>query len=360
MEDLGGLGGLVISLDFELYWGVRDRCTIADYGADILGAREAVPRLLDLFQRYDLACTWATVGFLFFDRREALLAALPAQRPAYADPRLSPYAELARIGPGERADPFRYALSLVRRIAATPRQEIATHTFSHFCCLEPGATPAAFRADLAAARAAAAAEGIGLESIVFPRNQVSRDHLAICREAGLIAYRGTEPSALYRPVPRSQESRLRRAGRLADSYLNLTGAHAARPGCHSGLVDLPASRFLRPWSPRLARLEPLRLERILAAMRRAAAGDRMFHLWFHPHNFGRHQTENLGVLQRIAEEAARLRERHGWQSHTMAGLARRTLARRAAEARSISAPPRSDDRRAPAAPPGRTATAPNA
>ena len=43
-------GGFVISLDFELMWGVRDRRGIADYGANILGARRAVPRLLDLYK----------------------------------------------------------------------------------------------------------------------------------------------------------------------------------------------------------------------------------------------------------------------------------------------------------------------
>jgi len=40
-------GAFVISLDFELLWGVRDKRTIADYGANIRGVRDAVPALLD-------------------------------------------------------------------------------------------------------------------------------------------------------------------------------------------------------------------------------------------------------------------------------------------------------------------------
>ena len=59
-------GALVISLDFELLWGVRDKRTIADYGANILGVRQVVPALLDLFAERNIACTWATVGLLFF------------------------------------------------------------------------------------------------------------------------------------------------------------------------------------------------------------------------------------------------------------------------------------------------------
>ncbi|MHA1528665.1 MAG: hypothetical protein ACTSVG_06570 [Alphaproteobacteria bacterium] len=163
-------GGFVISLDFELMWGVRDKRTIANYGANILGARQAVPRLLELFARHRLGCTWATVGMLFFEDRAALRAALPELRPGYAARNLSPYDDLDRIGETERDDPYHFALSLIRQIAATPGQEVATHTFSHFYCLEPGQTVAEFGADLAAARTAAKAIGITLESIVFPRN----------------------------------------------------------------------------------------------------------------------------------------------------------------------------------------------
>jgi Kef-type K+ transport system membrane component KefB len=58
-------GTFVISLDFELLWGVRDKRTVTDYGANIRGVRDVVPALLDLFAERDIACTWATVGLLF-------------------------------------------------------------------------------------------------------------------------------------------------------------------------------------------------------------------------------------------------------------------------------------------------------
>src|SRR5262245_45875552 len=38
-------GAFVISLDFELLWGVRDRRTAADYGMNIRGVRDVVPAL---------------------------------------------------------------------------------------------------------------------------------------------------------------------------------------------------------------------------------------------------------------------------------------------------------------------------
>lgn len=39
-------GQFVTSLDFELLWGVRDYAGKRAYGQNVLGAREAVPRIL--------------------------------------------------------------------------------------------------------------------------------------------------------------------------------------------------------------------------------------------------------------------------------------------------------------------------
>jgi len=319
-------GGFVISLDFELMWGVRDNKTIANYGANILGVRQAVPRLLELFARHRLGCTWATVGMLFFEHRTALLAALPDLRPDYTEPDLSPYDDLDRLGETERDDPYHFGLSLIRQIAAAPGQEIATHTFSHFYCLEPGQTVAEFRADLAAAIDAARAIGIMLESIVFPRNQFNADYLGACCEAGLIACRGQERSRIYAAEGHNQETLLKRGTRLMDAYVNLTGTHGTQPVAQDGVVDVTSSRFLRPWSRKLAAFEPLRLNRVLTAMQRAAARDKVFHLWFHPHNFGVDQDQNFAAMEQIAAEATRLRDRHDWPSLTMAEVARLALA----------------------------------
>ena len=79
-------GAFVLSLDFELHWGVRDhQAAEGPYRAALLGAREAVERTLDLFAAYDVAATWATVGFLFARSRGELEAASPAERPTYVD-----------------------------------------------------------------------------------------------------------------------------------------------------------------------------------------------------------------------------------------------------------------------------------
>ena len=311
-------GRFVISFDFELFWGVRDTTTLARYGRNILGVRDAVPRLLDLFEAYGVRSTWGTVGFLFFDDKDDLLAHLPHVRPRYADPRLSPYPAIAEIGANERSDPYHFGLSLIRRILSCPGQEIGTHTFCHYYCLEPGQDESAFRADLEAAKRAALRLGITLRSITFPRHQIH--YLRTCREAGLIAFRGQPRVWMHDPNQRRMPAR--RALRLADTYLAISGHNARRAApAAGGMIDVPASRFLRPFVPRRRSLEGLRFRRVARGMRQAAAAGAIYHLWWHPHNFGAHLEDNLAMLRRILDLFRELALEHGMQANTMAEIA---------------------------------------
>src|SRR4029077_11278699 len=112
-------GALVISLDFELHWGVRDKLSVAAYRENLLGARDAVPAMLDVFSEFDVHATWAPVGLLFCEGRREMLDRLPVRRPAYVRRELSPYEALDGVGEDERRDPFHFAPSLIRRIAGT-------------------------------------------------------------------------------------------------------------------------------------------------------------------------------------------------------------------------------------------------
>ncbi len=314
-------GSLVISLDFELHWGICDKQRLADCEARLLGARAAIPRMLDLFQRHEVAATWATVGFLFFDDKDELLSALPEERPRYANAALSPYGYLEEIGPNEQAAPCHFGRSLISRIAATPRQEVASHTFSHYYCLESGQTPTAFAADLAAAKAAAARLDITLESLVFPRNQANEAYLSICREQGFKAVRGNPRSWLYAAADQDGETKIRRLARLADSYLPITRERTRLRKPVEGLADVPATMFLRPVSAPLNAFEPLRLSRLKRMMTAAARTGSIFHLWWHPHNFGQDTDANLRVLDRLLRHHRELGDRFGMRSQTMAEAA---------------------------------------
>lgn len=317
-------GALVLSLDFELHWGVRDLYPVeGEYRENLLGVWDVVPRMLGLFEEYGIAATWATVGCLFAHSPADLARFAPAERPAYDDPALDPYGEA--LGEDERADPFHFAPSLIRAIRAVPRQEIATHTFSHYYCLAPGQTRESFAADLASAVRIAARDGLRVESIVFPRNQHNPEYDRLLLDAGIGCYRGNPRPWYYRA-----DRPVMRLARLANSYVSFTGSlstpwdQVVQP---SGLCNVPASLFLRPWSRGARWLERLRVDRIRHGMRGAARRGEVLHLWWHPHNFGRHMDENLGVLRRLLDEFADCRSRYGMRSMTMAEVAEAARAR---------------------------------
>ena len=316
-------GVFMISLDFELYWGVRDKRTIEGYRENLLGVRRAVAEMLAAFAEQQIHVTWATVGFLFFRDAGELSGALPPVRPAYVEPQLCPYRYIA--SQTELEPVYHFAPELIARIRAHPGQEIATHTFSHYYCLERGQDIVSVREDLAAAVRVARASGVALRSLVFPRNQWNPEYLPVLQEFGIACFRATERSPFYEPTQERTQSRVNRAVRLLDAYVNLTGHHTytlAECGAHLPFA-IPASRFLRPYSPQLAILDPLRLRRITAAITHAATAGRVFHLWWHPHNFGRHTEANVAFLRRILAHVAKMRARYGMESLNMGELAAR-------------------------------------
>ena len=42
-------GKLVISLDFELFWGIRDKRSLEDYGDNLLNVHKVLPQMLEKF-----------------------------------------------------------------------------------------------------------------------------------------------------------------------------------------------------------------------------------------------------------------------------------------------------------------------
>lgn len=321
-------GTLIVSLDFELFWGVRDVTSLDEYGANLRGTREAIPAILALFEEHGIRATWATVGFLFFDSKADLLANLPAEQPRYTNPRLSPYPALAAIGEDEATDPYHYGRALLDRIRAVPGQEVASHTFSHYYALERGQTAETFRHDMQAAMRAGARLGIDIRSLVFPRNQYNASYVGICRELGLTSYRGNEASWIYRQRTEEREPLLKRGARLVDAYVNMSGHHTYRLeeiARTEAPFNLPASRFLRPWSPKLRAFEEPKLRRIERAMTHAARHGEAFHLWWHPHNFGVNLARNMANLARLVNHFGRLRNTHGMVSSSMGDVAARLL-----------------------------------
>lgn len=316
-------GIFTISLDFELHWGGFDKWPIDRYVNYFLQTRQVIPQMLDLFATYDVHVTWATVGMLMSPTRDALLANAPPQRPTYTRKELSAYHYISNVGIGidENEDPYHFASSLVSRILNTPYQELGSHTFSHFYCNEDGQTLAQFRDDIKAAARAASAFGCPLHSLVFPRNQFNDSYLKVCCQEGIRAVRSNPQDWFWKIHSTEREPAFKRLVRGMDAYLPV-GVKKTYPLSSIPLlpglpVCLPASRLLRPYDRRGMGLNQLKLRRIRSEMEHAARSGEVYHLWWHPHNFGMHPAESLRGLERILKHFSFCSHEFGMRSLNM-------------------------------------------
>ncbi len=313
-------GTLIVSLDFELFWGMLDQCALEAYQDNVLGGRKAIPQLLDLFQKYGIHATWATVGFLFAENYEELKPFFPdgQLRPGYAQSDLNPYPWFEKIGQNEEEAPCFYAPSLIRLVSRTPGQEIGSHTFCHYYCREKGQTPAQFAADMKAAKSIAKTHGYDVRSVILPRNQCEPEYTEVLRSCGFTAYRDEENDWIHEKI---KFRPLLRALRLADVYFPLTGQGGYIPKNENGICNLVGSRMYKPIFPALSFLEGMKLRRIKAQMKHAAQKGLTFHLWWHPHNIGVRTGEHLKQLEEIFSYYAFLRDKYGMESLNMAEAA---------------------------------------
>ena len=119
-------GCMVISLDFEMLWGILDHRDPLDYEQNIKNVPRVVGCLLRLFRKYGIHATWGCVGMLTRDDMRTVRKDRPGELPSYRESSLSAYAHFDFL---ESVDPgYLFAPGLVKKIAATDGQELGSHT----------------------------------------------------------------------------------------------------------------------------------------------------------------------------------------------------------------------------------------
>jgi len=310
-------GTLIVSLDFELFWGMHDCCSLEQYSPNIIGGRKAIPQMLELFQQFGIHATWASVGMLFANSVPELEAYLPEEKPSYHDPALSPYPFLDTLQEG---DEHYFAPELLQQISQTPGQEIGSHTFCHYYCREAGQSLGQFRKDMEAALAIGKDRGYVLKSVILPRNQSEPEFNSVLQELGFTSYRDEENDWIHEKI---KFRPLMRALRLADVYFPLTGHGCFTPKNEDGIINIVGSRMYKPRF--IGFLEPLKLRRIKKQMLYAAKHDLCFHLWWHPHNIGVDTEYHLRQLEEIFHYYQQLQSTYGMRSLNMGELAQEVL-----------------------------------
>lgn len=313
-------GSLVISLDYELLWGGIEKRSPEDYGlSNVRNVAEVLNRLTEMFEQYGVRATIATVGLIMKGNVEQAMNEQPALKPSYKNSKLSPYNSNYIGNIKTEHEHLYFAPETVKKLQSSKCFEIGTHTYCHYYCWEEGQTLEEFKSDIQFAIDTAKDQNIELNSIIFPRNEVMDGYLAVCSSLGIKAYRGN-PKRFFNKQKSKLGRIIQRLLRIADNYINISGHNTYSIdslGVIQGCVNVPASRFLRPYSKKLSFLEPLRLRRIKKDIRYAAKHNEMYHLWWHPHNFGSHMQENLAFLERLLEEYQECKERYGMVSCTM-------------------------------------------
>jgi peptidoglycan/xylan/chitin deacetylase (PgdA/CDA1 family) len=310
-------GNFIISLDFELHWGGAEKWNLTERKKYFDNTRKSIPLVLALFEKYNIHATWATVGFLFARNKEEIIQFSPNEKPTYNDSNLSYYRfiENNEIGKNEQEDPYHYAFDLISKIVSTPNQELASHTYEHFYCNEPGQTKEQFDADLKAAQSISKSNfNLELKSLVLPRNQLNSDYIKIAKKNGIKVIRSNpdvwfwQGDTLDYPISRAIDAVVRISGTSLFSKDKVTEGE---------VLLLPASRFLRPYAKKEKYIHFLKFNRIKNEMTNAAKKKLNYHLWWHPHNFGNYTEENLEYLENILKHFKKLNELYGFESKSM-------------------------------------------
>ncbi|MFN4005972.1 MAG: polysaccharide deacetylase family protein [Chitinophagaceae bacterium] len=328
-------GIFTISLDFELHWGVFDKRSREQRITNYKNTVKLVPQMLALFEQYGVQVTWATVGSLYCANKQAWEAVSPSKdlQPASHLRKYSAYHYVHEHNITLETSIAHFAPDIVQQIPQYEGQELGTHTFAHYYCVEPGQTVAQFDADLKAHIAASDALGMPRPtSLVFPRNQYNEAYLQCCIQNGITAIRSNPNVWYWSGVSDANTSLLRKLVRTGDVYfpvgkqswysLDSLTANAKA----AGIVSIPASRLLRQYDAKRTWINGIRLKRLLHEMHAAAKANACYHLWWHPENFGDHPEACMQELQLIVQHYQQLQRSYGMQSWNMQAIAKQLLA----------------------------------
>jgi hypothetical protein len=278
---------------------------------------------LKLFETFDIHATWATVGLLAFPDRESLYGSQGKMTLSYTNRNYIPY-PLNDEKYGKVPFEILTGLKEIEAIKTTKHQELASHTFAHYYTKEDGQLLDEFRCDIQAMTEIGKRLHHQFRSIVFPRNQVVLPYLNALATEGYLAFRGNQQNRYWKNATFGEESRFKRGMRYLDAYFNISATENVQIGeleTIEGLVNIPASRFLRAYSGKRL-LERRKLNRIKNEMTAAAKAGTVYHLWWHPHNFSEFPKESFEQLEEVLLHFKKLEKEFDFSSLNMSEIAR--------------------------------------
>ena len=300
---------MVISLDFEMRWGVHDiyGANFDAYRDNVNNLHEVIPHTLKTFSERGLKATWATVGAVGLNSwNEYFEVAPPA--PNYQNKALAINPRYADLDPDGT---LHFAPELIRKIIDTPGQELGSHTFSHIYFREPGVTENDFLLEMKAVK--------NLwnnrfdrdpVSLVFPRNQSAFEYLM--PKTGIRVWRDNEKVWYFNQNTVRTNSHLPRFLRIIESVTPwVRRAAPLEPGITRSSLFI---RFNLPES-----LWKMHIARVTHELNSINSGQ-IFHIWWHPENLGSNMKRSLNRLGELLDTVSKISDKNGLKSTNMAGL----------------------------------------
>ena len=287
-------------------WGIHDffdadKNRIRKY---LLANHQTVNKMLKYFEEYDVASTWATVGAIACSNKGEYLSLVPNQ-PNYVNQSLKLNTEIFNDNKYEN---YFFAPELINKILVTPKQELASHSFSHLYFAEEGVTEKDFLTDMK-----------NLEtlwqkkfqykpvSLVFPRNQVSFTNLL--KHTSIKIWRENEKPFYYNF---DKKDKLSRALRFIESI----NPRVVR-STYSNNKFTRNSLFVRFNLPN--QLWILHMKRIKNELKKLTS-NKVFHLYWHPHNLNFNTKLSFNRMIEVLDVINNARNIYGIQSISMKDL----------------------------------------
>ncbi len=278
----------VISLDTELAWGRINDPELPFYLDQCLQASDIIKELLELFDGFEIPATWALVGRMFDEK--GLEYALSEFYPDIDLKELT--ADNVMHNNSNSAIRFNDVVDLIKR--TTAEHEIASHSYNHvlFDTLERDDAKLAIQ-DIEMQKEAFKNVNVKPETIVFPQDKIGC--LDAFNQAGYKYFRG-----------KLKEQKMDN-GVVNKVNRQLAHVFPLRPECvlpqqhSSGLYELKTSLLYRIPSRGIKRYTSMQVltNRAIIGIYHAVESGMIFHLYFHPFNFGYRRKEHMRGLKRI-------------------------------------------------------------
>lgn len=267
---------IIISLDFELRWGVHQLYGENHnfYRSALENVHHITPLMLKMFSERGLKATWATVGALLLNSWDEYFNIAPSV-PNYKNKKLCFNEGYAKIDP-EGLQYF--APNLVDLIINTDGQELGGHGFSHIFLEEEGVTENDFIVDTEAMiRVFQEKYNSSINSYVFPRNQIRYQN--VLKNRGINAWRSNNCRWFNNANLNDTDlvGFAAKALRLLDS---LTPMESVCDHYNNASMANIFVRFSLPDS--LWRLHLYKIKNQIYKLK----SNNILHLWWHPHNLG--------------------------------------------------------------------------